>query len=215
MNDYDLVIFDMDGTLLNGRGIFTIAKKLGFYDNLVRLFKLDGIEFYEKSIKIAKLSKGYSIKQYLEIFNTIPYNKNVEKLVSKLKEKNITTAIATDSYQILADDIKTRLNIDYAFANKLITKDGIFTGDLILNNKDFKKDSVTNRIYSICKGFVLEKLCTDLNIDIKKTIAIGDGIVDTGMIKKAGLGVAINAPDAVLPHADLIIEDMGELIEYI
>ena len=36
MNKYKLVMFDMDGTLLNGKGIFVIAEKLGFYDELLR-----------------------------------------------------------------------------------------------------------------------------------------------------------------------------------
>ena len=43
----------------------------------------------------------------------------------------------------------------------------------------------------------------------------GDGIVDIGMIKKAGLGVAINASDKVNVHADIVTDDMGILLDYI
>ena len=35
------------------------------------------------------------------------------------------------------------------------------------------------------------------------------------MIKKAGLGVAINASDKFKKHADVVIDDMGVLLDYI
>ena len=38
MNKYKLVMFDMDGTLLKGKGIFVIAEKLGFLDELLKFF---------------------------------------------------------------------------------------------------------------------------------------------------------------------------------
>ena len=51
MRRYKLAVFDMDGTLLKGRGIFVIAEKLGFYDQLIKLFKYDRNDFYKKALK--------------------------------------------------------------------------------------------------------------------------------------------------------------------
>jgi len=215
MSKYKLVIFDMDGTLLRDRGIFVIAEKLGFYDKLLEMFKYKGIDFYQKSIEIATLSKGFKTKEYLEIFRKVPYSNNTEKLIRELKNNNIKTAIATDSYQILADDLKERLGIDYAFANNLITNDGIITGELELHNKELREDFCSGRIYSICKSCVLEQLCDELNITPDEVIAIGDGIVDIGMIEKAGLGIAYRAPERVKEHADIVTDDLGTILEYI
>lgn len=55
------------------------------------------------------------------------------------------------------------------------------------------------------KGTALEKLCTILKISLNETIAIGDHLNDIDMIKRAGLGVAMeNAHPLVKEAADHI-----------
>jgi phosphoserine phosphatase len=215
MNIYKLVIFDMDGTLIQGRGIFKIAEKKSFKDELIRLMQYNGIDFYQKSIEIAKLSKGFSKNELLEIFRTIPLQENVKTVIEELKKKNTKIAIATDSYKFLADDLKKRLAIDYVFANNLIINKGIITGELEIHNKELKKDFYSGKIYSICKSDVLIQLCNKLGILIGEAVAIGDGKVDIGMLKKAGLGIAINASEEVQKHADVVINDMNQILKYI
>ena len=215
MNKYKLVAFDMDGTLINGRGIFLIAEKKNFINELLRLIKYDGIDFYEKSIEIAKLSKGFKKNEFLEIFRTVPLHENIKTVIEGLKKRDIKTAIITDSYQFLADDLKDRLGIDYAFANNLIINNGIITGDLEIHNTELKKDFYSGKIYSICKSNVLEQLSNKLGILVGESIAVGDGKVDIGMIKTAGLGIAFNATEEVQQNADIVIRDMKEVLEYI
>jgi len=214
-SEFKIIIFDMDGTLLDGRGIFVIAKKFGFLDELWRLIKDDSMEFYERSIEIAKLSKGYKIDEYLGIFRSVKLQPNIEKIVEQLKKKNIVCAIATDSYNILADDLKKRLGFDYAFANNLISNENVITGELEINNKSLIPDFVSGNIYSICKSQILEDLCTKHGFSVNQAIAVGDGRVDTGMIKKSGLGFAFNAPEEVNDCADVVIDDLTKILKYI
>ncbi len=173
------------------------------------------MEYYQRSIKIAMLSKGQSKQEFLDIFRTVPFNKNVEFVIKELKKRGIVTAIATDSYQFLADDVKNRLGIDYAFANRLKFDGDVITGELDIHNKSLTKGFNSGSIYSICKSCVLDQLCKSLDISIEEAVAVGDGIVDISMIKKAGLGVAINASDKVNKHADVVTEDMNILLDYI
>ena len=57
----------------------------------------------------------------------------------------------------------------------------------------------------IHKGVALAKLTEHLGIDPAKTIAIGDYDNDVGMLKTAGLGIAVsNASKAALEAADLV-----------
>lgn len=210
---FKLVMFDMDGTLLDGRTIFVISEKKGFKNKLFKVLESNK-EAYQKSIEIAKFLKGCDSRELLDIIREIPLQKNIGKVAEKLKEKSVITAIATDSYQFIADDLKERLHFDYAFANNLIIKQNIVTGELILNNNT-KKMCHSGKIYSICKGLVLDQLCDMLNIKNTEVIAIGDGIVDIGMIKKAGLGIAYKAPEEVQKYADVKTNDLGVILEYI
>lgn len=214
MSKFKLAVFDMDGTLLKDKGIFVIAEKKGFKDELINILRNDNLEFYKRSIEVAKLLKGQKKKEFLDIFRTVPIQDNIKNILKELRKKHIKTAIATDSYQFLADDLKKRLNIDYAFANNLITNNGIITGELEIHNKNLIKE-FNGRIYSICKSYVLDNLCQNLGIKVDESIAIGDGKIDIGMIKKAGLGIAFNALDEVKNHADIVTNDIQIILKYI
>ncbi len=211
--NYKLVMFDMDGTLIDGRSIFVFSEKKGFKDKLLRSLQSDK-EPYEKTIEIAQFLHGASSIELLEIFRKIPLHNNVEKVAQKLREKNVKTAVVTDSYQFIADDLKKRLHFDYAFANNLIIEQGIVTGKININNSNLKRCE-TGVIYSICKGLVLDQLYTMLNITPAEVIAVGDGVVDIGMIKKAGLGIAYNASEQVQKNADIITNDLAVVLDYI
>ena len=211
---YKLVLFDMDGTLLDGRTIYTLAEKKEFKNELTSILK-SGKKFYEITIEIAKLLKGYKKSELIKIIREIPLQKDVEKLIKELKKRKIKTAILTDSYQFVADDLRKRLDLDYAYANNLISLNGRFTGRIVIHNNELIKDYINNEIYSICKSCVLDELCDKLGISEKEVIAIGDGIVDISMLDKAGLGIAFKASEKVQKHADVTSSDIINLLNYL
>ena len=211
---YKLVLFDMDGTLLDGRTIYTLAEKKEFKNELTSILK-SGKKFYEITIEIAKLLKGYKKTELIKIIREIPLQKDVEKLIKELKKRKIKTAIVTDSYQFVADDLRKRLDLDYAYANNLISLNGRFTGQIVIHNNELIKDYINNEIYSICKSCVLDELCDKLGISEKEVIAIGDGIVDISMLDKAGLGIAFKASEKVQKHADVTSSDIINLLNYL
>lgn len=61
------------------------------------------------------------------------------------------------------------------------------------------------------KAIAIEKLCDYFSINIKETIAIGDGYNDLSMIKVAGLGVAMeNAPQEIKDTAKYVTTSCDE-----
>ena len=212
-NSYKLVMFDMDGTLLDGKSIFVFAEKKGFLDKLINEFKSQK-EPYKKSLKIASFLKGVDYRELIDVVRTIPFQKNVKKIVKLIQEKNIKIALSTDSYQFIANDLKNRLKLDYAFANNLIIEKNIIAGKIIINN--FKMERcIDNKIYSICKGKILEKLCIELKIKPSEVIAVGDGTIDIGMLRKAGLGIAYKASENVQKNADISSDRLDIIEKYI
>ncbi|RLF35793.1 MAG: hypothetical protein DRN08_02470, partial [Thermoplasmata archaeon] len=118
-------------------------------------------------------------------------------------------------YQFVADDLKKRLNIDYAFANNLIIDKNIVTGKLIANNRDLTEKNDECKIHSICKSCVMDKLCKKLGITPGEVIAVGDGEIDICMLRKAGIGIAFNAPEKVQKNADIITNDLKIILKLI
>lgn len=204
----------MDGTLLNGRTIFKIAEEKGFEKKLAEIIK-SKMMAYKKTVEIAKLLKCIKKDEFLEIFRKIPLNKNAKYVVDELKKIGMKIAIATDSYQIAAMDLKSRLGIDYVFSNEIVIKNNHLTGDIILNNKNLTKKFEGCKIHSICKRDVLFQLCKDLKISTDEAIAVGDGKVDICMIKEAGLGIAFNAEEEVRKNADVIVNNLIEILKYV
>ena len=211
---YKLAIFDMDDTLLAGRTIYVIADRKGFREKLDRIIN-QKIPGYKKTIQIAELLKGMSLKEFMNMFRSIPLNPNVKETITVLKEKGLKTAIVTNSYDIAAEDLKNRLNMDFAIGNHLIIRDGIITGEIEMHNKNPVDDITDCLSRSVCKRDVLYELCNRLGISAQQTIAVGDGGVDIPMIEAAGLGVAYNAPPPVQSVADISIKDMKELLNYL
>ncbi|MFH1101137.1 MAG: HAD-IB family phosphatase [Methanobacteriota archaeon] len=211
--EYTLVLFDMDGTLLNGRTILSISEKKGLKDTVLSLLQSTK-EPYDVSLEIARLLKGFDCRELLQIFRMIPLQDHVKDVLKKLREQNVKTAIVTDSYQFLADDLRQRLQIDYAFANNIIINEHIITGDLQPHNHARQRND-DGKLYSICKGSVLDSLCDKLHFRPEQCIAVGDGFVDIDMIKKSGVGIAYNAPLEVRNHADIVSDDLRVILNYI
>ena len=212
-DDIRLVIFDMDGTLISQKSIFVFAKKFGYYNELKEILKKDILP-YQKNQQIAHYLKGKTYEELLEIFHSIPVSNHVHTTISELHNHNIATAVVTASYQFLADTIKHHLNLDFAAANNLIFNQNIVTGQLKIHNSKLVSCG-DGLIYSICKGLVLENLCQKLHIAPQQVIAVGDGLIDISMLKKAGIGIAYKAPTQVQQNADVITDDIRTILNYI
>ena len=61
------------------------------------------------------------------------------------------------------------------------------------------------------KGIGLQKLAEILNVDMEKTMAVGDHVNDLPMLKAAGLGVAVaNCSREIADQADLILDSSND-----
>ncbi len=189
-----LVVFDMDSTLVDLEVIDELAKAVGVEKEVSEITKeaMNGnLDFKEALQDRVKLLKGLSTDVLDEISENLVFTQGTEELLSTLKTMGYKTALISGGFTYFTDSVKKKLNFDYAFANKLVIKDGKLTGEV--------KEPI---IDAEAKGEIINELAREENISTENIVAVGDGANDQIMIKNAGLGVAFNAKELLKKVSD-------------
>lgn len=210
-----LVVFDMDGTLIQGRLIEVISKKTKLTERVTKIQSDSSLLGFQKTQIIASLLKGVKEREIVDSINSIPIMHNADKIVTWFKKNGYKAGIITDSYSIAAQVIAKKLELDFCSANELIIKDGVVTGEIVMP-LGWEKISCPCKI-SICKRYHLNHYADKYGVQIKDTIAIGDTRGDICMIKQAGLGIAFMPKDQdIIKQSKNIIRnpDLIEVLNY-
>ncbi|MBE6512513.1 MAG: phosphoserine phosphatase SerB [Methanobrevibacter olleyae] len=203
-----LVVFDLDNVIIDGEGIDEIGKLINIEDQIAAITEqaMQGDIDFETSIKKrVGLLKGVATDDIRTLANEMPLMKGAEETVSSLKENGFDVAIISGSFDIIADTIKGKLDVDNIFTNSLVEEDGILTGE------------VTGPLVSGSKLDVLSELIEEKGYTLDECVAVGDGANDISMIESAKYGIAFNAKPALKENADIIVEtrDLTDVLNVI
>ena len=203
-----LVVFDLDNVIIDGEGIDEIGKLINIEDQIAAITEqaMQGDIDFETSIKKrVGLLKGVATEDIKTLANEMPLMKGAQETVSSLKENGFDVAIISGSFDIIADTIKGKLDVDNIFTNSLVEEDGILTGE------------VTGPLVSGSKLDVLSKLIEEKGYTLEECVAVGDGANDISMIESAKYGIAFNAKPALKENADIIVEtrDLTDVLNVI
>ena len=211
MSQIKLVVFDMDGTIIEPRSSWAIIHDYFGTDNTEMLqmyidHKISDKEFVKADIKLWNSKSNVPVnEEYINsILDKAKPRKGAEELIANLHKANIKTIILSGGIQFLADKWARKWNMDGALANELIDdKNGNLTAII--------KSSGHN------KGPVMEKMIEKYNLEKNEIAAIGDTMVDIPTFERAGLSVAVNTEDErVITKADYHLKgDLTELTKLI
>lgn len=211
-----LVAFDMDGTLLNGRLISSLAEKFGFSDSLGQIEKDSSLLGYDKTKRIASLLTGISQKDILYEVGKLGLVKNWRYSIEEIKARGYVIGIISDSYDIACRYLKDKIGFDFEVSNELEIKDGICTG-FVSMPLGWEKIGCSCKI-SVCKRYHLQQMARHYKIPPQNTVAIGDSIGDICMISTAGTGIALAPKNKELEEKSPVIireHDLNKILPFV
>ena len=201
VSDFSLIVFDMDSTLINCEVIDELAREVNMQNEVAEITEsaMRGeLDFGESLHQRLSLLKGAPSSVLLKVLDRIDFNPGAKRLISRLKSLGYKTAIISGGFSFFTEHIKNSLSIDYAFANVLEISHGILTGKIENCPLDGKM-----------KNSLMKKLADDLNLDLSRVIAVGDGANDIPMISNSGLGIAFRAKPKVSEASEYAIKIGG------
>ncbi len=196
-----LVCFDMDSTLIQAEVIDELARKAGVFDQVSAITEAamrGEIDFKESFEQRISLLKGLDVSVMKEIAETLPLSEGAERLFKTLKKFGYKTAILSGGFNYFGNYLKSKLAIDYVFANELEVANGKLTGRHVGDIVDGAK-----------KAELLKLLAFKEDLHLEQVIAVGDGSNDLPMIQLAGLGIAFHAKPKVKASARHAISEIG------
>ena len=196
-----LICFDMDSTLIETEVIDELAIRAGDGDQVKAITEAamrGEIDFCESFRQRCALLKGLDVSVMQEIAENLPITEGVDRLMRILKKVGFKIAILSGGFTYFGNFLKQKYNIDYVYANELEIENGKLTGNHVGDIVDGKR-----------KAELLRLIAQVENVDIRQTVAVGDGANDLPMISIAGLGIAFHAKPKVKATAKQSISTIG------
>jgi phosphoserine phosphatase len=196
-----LICFDMDSTLIKTEVIDELAERAGVGAQVRAITEqaMRGeIDFTESFTRRVALLKGLDESVMRDIAENLPITEGVERLMFVLKQYGYKIAILSGGFTYFGNYLKNKFGIDYVYANELEIVDGKLTGRYLGEVVDGRR-----------KAELLRLIAQVEKVDIKQTIAVGDGANDLPMLTLAGLGIAFHAKPKVVENAKQAINTIG------
>ena len=207
LNQFKLIAFDMDSTLINIECVDEIADVVGRKTEVAAITEAtmrgEIADFKESLRRRVALLKGVSLASMEEVYRErLQLNPGAAELVAVCKKAGMKILLVSGGFTFFADRVAENLSIDFTRSNVLESKNGVLTGHMI--------DQPWG---DICDGAekrrMLLQTCSDLGISPKEAIAMGDGANDLPMMGEVGLSVAYHAKPKVREQAMVAINTGG------
>lgn len=202
-----LVVFDVDSTLIEDEVIELLAECAGKRSEVAQVTEraMAGELDFTGSLKARVIHlAGLPESVIADTLAKITITKGAKELITAIHKAGGKVAAVSGGFTQLLEPLAKELNLDFYRANQLEIVDGKLTGQ------------VTGPIIDKpAKATALEQWATELKLDLRRTVAVGDGANDLDMMAVAGLSIGFNAKPRVRQAADVLIvkNDLTEVIQ--
>ena len=213
MRKYDLVCFDMDGTLTKLRSSWCWVHSCFEVDNepAYQAFcngEIDEPEFMRRDIALwTNKNPDVTIRDIAVLFRDMPLIDGIQETIACLKANGIRTVIISGGIDLAAKMLANEFGFDDYIADEVLSyEDGRLTGEGKMN-VDLRDKGINVRQY-------IEKYGTTM----ERTVSIGNSFTDIPMFKNSGMSIAFNPTDPYTQEAathTIFSENIADILDFI
>ena len=183
-----LALFDMDGTLLQGRFVEELARRTKRTAQLGRWLDNNAVSPEERTSRVARLFAGVPRCTFEEVARGVPLTPGAVDTVIGLRKAGYAVGLVSDSFRVAVEIVRRRVFADFSIAHLLHFRHGDATGEVTLAPLLRHERGCAQHWH--CKRNVLEHLREKLGLAADRVLAVGDGRNDECLLAAAGLSVA-------------------------
>ena len=202
-----LVVLDVDSTLINDEVIELVADYAGVRDRVAEVTEraMRGELDFEGSLRErVALLRGVTLNEIAEVRDRITVTPGVPAMVRAVHERGGRVAAVSGGFHEVLDELARDLQLDLWRANRFAAdENGVLAGEV--------DGTIIGRQQKL---LTLRSWANSLGVPPERTIAVGDGANDLGMMSVAGLSVAFDAKPVVREQASISMpdRDLSQLI---
>lgn len=198
-NRYQLVLFDVDSTLIQQEVIDLLGSRTTHGSKVVEITEramAGELDFDAALRERVSLLKGLPESVLTEVLKQITFSQGALELISELQRRQIRVGAVSGGFINVLQPLFADLGLDFLLANRLGVSGGTLTGEVL--------GTIVNR--SMKRKCLLE-FAEKFSVDLSNTVAVGDGANDLEMIEVAGLGVSYRGKTILNEAADVVINE--------
>ena len=191
-----LVVFDMDGTVLNHNSWLKLHHAFGLDDGedevMLRWYSEGVLTYREWTDLIMRIyrARGRATRQRaLEVFDRCTPHLAAHAVVAEVRARGFEVALVSGGIDILVESIARRLGIERHRANHRMVFDG---EDQLVGMEMSDNDDAF-------KVTTLKDFCSEIGIPANACFCVGDGLNDRGVFDLTGHGILLCPPDTLPP----------------
>ncbi len=200
-----LALFDMDGTLLNGRFVIELAHQTRRMEALKPLLDNLTLDAMTRTRRIGEIFAGVSRAKFEKVAKAMPLMEGAVETVVGLRKAGYLVGVVTDSYRVAAETVRRRVFADFTISHVMKFHNEKATGRLTLSPAMRHLKGCPE--HRLCKLNVLHHFIRELGISPERVLAAGDSENDICLLRAAGISIAFQ------PKRPAVRQAAGHLVE--